>query len=65
MVQKIEEMTNTKLDITWVPNSAYDNKVNATIASGSLPMVMNVQNNKLSTILSGCDPGCFGKLALF
>lgn len=59
MVQKIEEMTNTKLDITWVPNSAYDNKVNATIASGSLPMVMNVQNNKLSTILSGVRSGMF------
>ncbi|MBO9609746.1 MAG: extracellular solute-binding protein [Paenibacillaceae bacterium] len=59
MIQKIEEMTNTKLDITWVPNSAYDNKVNATIASGSLPMVFNVQNNKLAPILTGVKSDMF------
>ncbi len=59
MIQKIEEMTNTKLDITWVPSSAYDNKVNASIASGSLPMVFNVQNIKLATILSGVKSDMF------
>jgi putative aldouronate transport system substrate-binding protein len=62
MVKKLEEMTNTKLDITWVPSSAYDNKINATIASGELPMVMNVQNNKLPNILTGVRSGMFWEL---
>lgn len=41
-LKKIEEYTNTKLDITWVPGAgtAYDDKVSATIASGNMPDVI-------------------------
>ncbi|CAN7184337.1 extracellular solute-binding protein [Paenibacillus sp. LjRoot56] len=59
-VQKqIEAYTNTKLDISWVPNSSYKEKVNVTIASGELPKALLVQNNKDSNILSAVRAGVF------
>lgn len=57
--KKIEEYTNTKLDISWVPNSSYKDKVNVTIGSGELPKAMLVQNNKDSNILSAVRSGMF------
>ncbi|MFD0681279.1 MULTISPECIES: extracellular solute-binding protein [unclassified Paenibacillus] len=57
--KKIEEYTNTKLDISWVPNSSYKEKVNVTIASGELPRALLVQNNKDSNILSAVRAGVF------
>ncbi|KRE46815.1 extracellular solute-binding protein [Paenibacillus sp. Soil724D2] len=57
--KKIEEYTNTKLDISWVPNSSYKDKVNVTIGSGELPKAMLVQNNKDSNILSAIRSGMF------
>ncbi|MEK8126588.1 extracellular solute-binding protein [Paenibacillus filicis] len=57
--KKIEAYTNTKLDISWVPNSTYKDKVNVTIGSGELPKVLLVQNNKDSNILSAIRSGTF------
>ncbi|MDF2964268.1 MAG: transporter substrate-binding protein, partial [Paenibacillus sp.] len=47
-LKKIEEHTNTKLDITWVPGAgtAYDDKVSATIASGNLPDLILIRKTK-------------------
>ncbi|MBJ6362754.1 extracellular solute-binding protein [Paenibacillus sp. GCM10012307] len=59
-VQKaVEAYTNTKLDISWVPNSMYKDKVNVTIGSGELPKAMLVQNNKDSNILNAVRSGAF------
>jgi putative aldouronate transport system substrate-binding protein len=60
--KKIEEFTNTKLDISWVPNSSYKEKVNVTIASGELPKALLVQNNKDSNILSAVRSGVFWEI---
>ncbi|TDF91142.1 extracellular solute-binding protein [Paenibacillus piri] len=38
----IQKATNTKLNINWVPSGTYNEKVNATIATGQLPDVMTV-----------------------
>lgn len=38
----IQSATNTKLDINWVPSGTYNEKINATIATGQLPDVMTV-----------------------
>ncbi|WP_282942814.1 hypothetical protein [Paenibacillus sp. RC67] len=35
--KKLQEMTNTQIDMTWVPRSAYDDKVSVSIASNDLP----------------------------
>ena len=44
----IEEEIGVDLDITWVPNSSYGDKVNITLAGDDLPQVMVIQ---------GKDPG--------
>jgi putative aldouronate transport system substrate-binding protein len=44
----IEEEIGVDLDITWVPNSSYGDKVNITLAGDDLPHVMVIQ---------GKDPG--------
>ncbi|NOU95162.1 extracellular solute-binding protein [Paenibacillus sp. LMG 31456] len=41
--QAIEKYTNTKLNIQWIPNSAYDDKVNVMIASSEMPKLLKVQ----------------------
>jgi putative aldouronate transport system substrate-binding protein len=58
-VKKIEEYTNTKLDITWIPGSAYNDKVNVSIASNDLPQVLMVQDPKSSSIINAQRSGMF------
>lgn len=61
----VEEFTNTKLDFTFVPTSAYDDKVSATLASGKLPDLMLVRRNKDSAMLNAQLSGVFWDLAPF
>lgn len=45
MIEKLlEEKTGTKLDIQWVPDGTYDEKVNASFATGTLPQVTYLKN---------------------
>lgn len=44
ILEKVEEKTNTKLDITWVMDEVYDEKMNAVIATGTPPQAMFVKN---------------------
>lgn len=39
----IEQYTNTRLDIQWIPSPAYDEKINVMIASGEMPNLMKVK----------------------
>lgn len=55
----IEKYTHTKLDMTFVPVSAYDDKVNATIASGELPNLMVVRRVKDPGIVNAMQSGLF------
>lgn len=41
----IEEKTNTVLDIQWVPDSNYDEKMNASFAAGTLPQAVYIKNH--------------------
>ncbi|WP_274652818.1 extracellular solute-binding protein [Paenibacillus humicola] len=50
MVKALEDYTNTKLNIQWVPSSNYNEKLNSVIASGSLPMVLLVTERQQSII---------------
>ncbi|MDR2898032.1 MAG: extracellular solute-binding protein, partial [Spirochaetaceae bacterium] len=45
-LKKLEELTNTKLDITFLVSNGYDEKLNVLIASEDLPMVTDVTNQK-------------------
>lgn len=40
----IEERTGTQLSIQWVPDGSYDEKVYASIATGTLPKVLYLKN---------------------
>src|SRR5262245_51925492 len=43
-IQKaVEQFTGKKLEITWVPNSDYNERTNITLASDHVPEVMVVQ----------------------
>jgi len=45
MIEKlIEEKTNTDLEIQWVPDGSYEEKLNAAFATGSLPMATYMKN---------------------
>ncbi|WP_413375469.1 extracellular solute-binding protein [Paenibacillus taichungensis] len=59
ILKQIEEYTDTQLNITWVPASAYDDKVSATIASGKLPDLMLARRNKESAMLNAQLSGYF------
>ncbi|WP_171650961.1 extracellular solute-binding protein [Paenibacillus foliorum] len=61
-IKKIEEYTNSKLNITWVPNNGYPEKLNATIASGSLPKVMVIPDMKASVVVNSVKSGMFWEL---
>src|SRR5689334_10201779 len=38
--KKIEEYTGTDLNVQWIPQSAFDDKVNVMVASGEMPTIM-------------------------
>jgi putative aldouronate transport system substrate-binding protein len=40
IINMIEEKTNTDLDIQWIPNSIYNEKVNTAFATDSLPKIV-------------------------
>ncbi|MFB9274682.1 extracellular solute-binding protein [Cohnella cellulosilytica] len=48
-LKAMEEYTGTKLNITWVPGTAYTEKTNVTLASGTLPQVIMVNNMDIKT----------------
>lgn len=50
VLQAIESYTDTQLDIQWVPNSAYDDKMDITLASGDLPSIILVDPKAASVI---------------
>ncbi|MBD2872292.1 extracellular solute-binding protein [Paenibacillus arenilitoris] len=59
IVKYIEQQTNTKLDITWVLNSNYTDKLNVTMASGDLPQAMLVVKPQDTVIVSAAQSGFF------
>ncbi|NOU67796.1 extracellular solute-binding protein [Paenibacillus sp. LMG 31461] len=58
----IQEQTNSKLDITFVPGASYNDKLNVTIASGNLPQAMVVLDTKNSAIINAVRSGAFWEI---
>ncbi|WP_168122448.1 extracellular solute-binding protein [Paenibacillus sp. HB172176] len=61
-VKKLEEVTDSELDLNWVPNTNYDDKVNVSLASGDLPKAMVVTNTKLPSVVSAVRSGAFWEI---
>jgi putative aldouronate transport system substrate-binding protein len=57
----VEKLIGKKLAITWVPNADYQDKVNVTLASNSLPDVM-VVNEKSPAFIKTAEAGAFWDL---
>lgn len=59
--KKMEELTGKKLNITWVPNSAYGERTNVTLAADNIPEVMVVQD-KAPAFVRSAQAGAFWDL---
>ncbi|QIK71053.1 extracellular solute-binding protein [Propioniciclava coleopterorum] len=59
--KKIEEFTGKKLAITWVPNSAYGDRTNVTLAADNIPEVMVIQD-KAPGFVRSAQAGAFWDL---
>lgn len=62
IIKRIEEYTNTKINATWIPASAYNDKVNVSIASNDLPQVLMIQDTKSSSIINAQRSGMFWEI---
>lgn len=59
-VKLLQEYTNSKLNITWVPSSSYNEKVTASIAAaGDLPQVLLVKDDRNPAIIEAARAGMF------
>ncbi|WP_168122868.1 extracellular solute-binding protein [Paenibacillus sp. HB172176] len=61
VIKQLEDYTNTKIEMQFVPNSSYPDKMNITLASGQLPDIMEVDRNAASFI-NAARSGAFWEL---
>jgi putative aldouronate transport system substrate-binding protein len=62
VLSKLEEATNTKLNITWVPDAVKEDKINMALASNTLTKVVTIQDIKNSAYLNAARAGMFWEL---
>lgn len=55
--QEIMKYTNSKLDIQWIPQSTYDEKISVMIASNEMPKIMKL--NYVPLIVGAIESGTF------
>ncbi|MEI7027730.1 extracellular solute-binding protein [Paenibacillus sp. y28] len=60
--KEFEQYTNTKLEILFTPDASYNDKLNITLASGTLPAVIFTSNAKLPAILNAIKGGAFWEI---
>jgi len=65
--QTIEELTGFEMDITWIPNSAYGDRLSLVLAGDDVPEVLIVPGvpNNDSVIVGGVAHGAFWNLDPF
>ncbi len=61
MQKAVEHLTGKKLNITWAPNSSYNDKTNVVLASGKVPEVMVVEG-KTPAFIQNAQAGAFWDL---
>lgn len=60
-----QEMTNSKLDIEWVPSGDLNTKLDLLLASGQLPEVVSTTDFTRPTLISAIKNGAFWDLTPF
>jgi putative aldouronate transport system substrate-binding protein len=63
--KKLEELSNSKWDINYVPNSGYEDKLNVAIASGNLPQAVVITKLDNSAFLNAARNGQFWEVTPF
>ncbi len=58
----IEDKTNTKLKLIWVPDSTKEERINTTLAGGSMPKVMTLPDLEDSAVVSALRSGMFWEI---
>jgi len=61
IVEKLEELTGKEIEITWAPNTSYEDKMNITLASDNIPKVMVIQG-KSGGFIKSAENGAFWDL---
>lgn len=61
VMKALQELTNTKLDINWVPNTAYNEKLTAILAAQELPNIILTDLGQ-PAIVNAIDAGMFWEL---
>lgn len=63
IITSIKEHTGTTLDIMWVPQDAFEEKINTLMASQQLPMVTVIREIKSSGFINAARSGMFWDLS--
>jgi putative aldouronate transport system substrate-binding protein len=63
--KEVEKRTNTKLSITFVPNSNYEEKFSVTLASGSMPDVIVAGSPLSSNVMKTAMGGAFWEIGSY
>lgn len=58
----LEELTGYEVEITWVPNSSYGDKLSITLASDDIPDILIATTGRESSIISAVKKGAFWQL---
>lgn len=59
LIKKISEYTDSEVKITWVPQSAYNEKLNTLIASKDLPQITTIREVKSAGFVNAARSGMF------
>ncbi|MBE1443024.1 extracellular solute-binding protein [Paenibacillus sp. OAS669] len=60
--KKVEEYTNTSLEVLFTPDAAYNDKLNITLASGTMPSVIFTASAKTPSIVNAIKGGAFWEI---
>lgn len=63
--KKIADFSKVDLEIFWAPGGGYMDKVNTNLASGSLPTLMLITDNKAPTVIGAINGGAFWDLTSY
>ena len=61
ILKQLEAYTGKNIDITWAPNTSYEDKMNITLASDDIPEVMVIQG-KSGGFIKSAENGAFWDL---
>ncbi|MNI14139.1 Lipoprotein LipO precursor [compost metagenome] len=62
MIQQIERLTNTRLDISWVPDGIYTDKINTALTTNSLKKATFVKYTDLLLVKNEIKSGAFWEI---